>query len=75
MENVQYDNKAEKFDTVVETVVNRIKDRARLGLSKYGTDLDRKDLTVEEWLDHAIEESMDFCLYLTKLKQNFKNKL
>ena len=37
--------------------------------------LDRKDLTTEQWLDHATEEAIDFALYLTKLKQNFKNKL
>jgi hypothetical protein len=31
--------------------------------------MDRDDLSVTEWIDHAIEEQMDNILYLTKLKK------
>jgi hypothetical protein len=31
--------------------------------------MDRNDLTVKEWLQHAQEEAMDFVVYLEKLKQ------
>ena len=62
----------ENYDSVVTEVINRYKDRAKLGLNKYGTTLDRDDLTTEQWLEHAIEEALDLSLYLTKLKQNFK---
>lgn len=75
MEKIIYDNKAEKFDTIVNSVVNRIKDRAVTGKAKYGTDLDRNDLTTEMWLDHAIEEALDFSLYLTKIKEEIKRSI
>ena len=65
----------ENYDSVVTEVINRYKDRAKLGLNKYGTTLDRDDLTTEQWLEHAIEEALDMSLYLTKLKQNFKKSI
>lgn len=64
-----------QYDTVVENVINRLKDRARIGYEKYGTDLDRNDLITEQWIDHAIEEALDFSLYLTKLKNQLKKSL
>ncbi len=66
---------SENYDSVVTEVINRYKDRAKLGLNKYGTTLDRDDLTTEQWLEHAIEEALDLSLYLTKLKQNFKKSI
>ena len=75
MEKIILENKEHKFDSVVESVVNRLRDRAKAGFEKYGTDLDRKDLSDEEWINHAIEESLDFSLYLTKLKQNIKKSI
>ena len=65
----------ENYDSVVTEIINRYKDRAKLGLNKYGTTLDRDDLTTEQWLEHAIEEALDLSLYLTKLKQNFKKSI
>lgn len=65
----------ENYDSVVTEILNRYKDRAKLGLNKYGTTLDRDDLTTEQWLEHAIEEALDLSLYLTKLKQNFKKSI
>jgi len=64
-----------EYDSVVESVINRLKDRARLGFEKYGTDLDRNDLITEQWIEHAIEEALDFSLYLTKLKNQLKKSL
>jgi hypothetical protein len=64
-----------EYDSVVENVINRLKDRARIGFEKYGTDLDRNDLITEQWIEHAIEEALDFSLYLTKLKQQIKKSL
>jgi len=57
------------FDSVVTAVINGFKNRARFGKAKYGTDLDRKDLKVGDWIQHAQEELMDGILYLEKLKQ------
>jgi hypothetical protein len=64
-----------EYDSVVENVINRLKDRARVGFEKYGTDLDRNDLITEQWIEHAIEEALDFSLYLTKLKEQMKKSL
>lgn len=64
-----------EYDSVVENVINRLKDRAKIGFDKYGTDLDRNDLLTEQWIEHAIEEALDFSLYLTKLKEQLKKSL
>ena len=69
------EDKEDNYDSIVTEVINRYKDRANIGMIKYGTNLDRVDLTTEQWLDHAIEEALDLSLYLTKLKQNFKKSI
>ena len=46
--------------------------RAEFGKTKYGTDLDREDLTVDQWLEHAQQEAMDFILYITKVRKILK---
>jgi hypothetical protein len=38
-----------KLDSVVQTIVDKFIDRAKKGKSKYGVDLDRKDLSILEW--------------------------
>jgi hypothetical protein len=58
-----------KYDTVVTAVISKFMDRAKFGKQKYGTDLDRTDLKVPDWIKHAQEELMDGILYLEKLKQ------
>lgn len=58
-----------RYDSVVSSVILKFQRRAEIGKLKYGTDLDRKDLSVLEWIQHAQEEHMDAILYLEKLKQ------
>ena len=60
-------------DSIVQSVVEKFVDRAEMGFKKYNNTLDRRDLTTEEWINHALEEHMDAILYLTKLKQTLKN--
>lgn len=57
------------LDSVVQSVLHKFTDRAKFGKTKYGTDLDRKDLSTMQWIEHAQEELMDGILYLEKLKQ------
>jgi hypothetical protein len=64
-----------EYDSVVQNVINRLQDRAKIGFEKYGTNLDRNDLITEQWIEHAIEEALDFSLYLTKLKNQLKKSL
>ena len=59
--------------SIASSIIKQIKERADVGLNKYGVTLDRDDLTQEEWIQHAIEEALDFAGYLTKLKQIIKN--
>lgn len=62
------------LDSVVTSVVNQFIHRAQFGKQKYGTDLDRKDLTTLDWIEHAKQELMDGILYLEKLKQELSVK-
>jgi len=62
-------------DSCVKTVIEKFISRADFGKKKYGTDLDRTDLEVIDWINHAQEEHMDAILYLEKLKKEItKNK-
>jgi len=56
-------------DSVVRAVIDKFVARASFGKKKYGTDLDRTDLGVLDWIQHAQEEHMDAILYLEKLKR------
>ena len=58
-----------KKDSIVESVVNKYKQRSEVGIKKYGVTLDRKDLNLSDWLTHLQEELMDATLYIEKLKQ------
>lgn len=59
-------------DTVVNDIVQKFLSRSKLGREKYGTTLDRNDLTTLDWINHAQEELMDGILYLERLKRDFK---
>ncbi len=61
---VSIDNK----DSVVYRIAQLLKTRSETGIRKYGTTLDRTDLSIKQWIDHAIEEALDHALYLQKLK-------
>jgi hypothetical protein len=56
------------MDSIVTAVIEKFKARSEMGKAKYGTDLDRTDLSVLDWIKHAQEEHMDAILYLEKLK-------
>ena len=55
-------------DTILESVLTKFRLRSEAGQRKYNTTLDRKDLTLIQWINHAQEEAMDLCLYLEKIK-------
>jgi len=56
-------------DSIVESVVRQFHDRAAKGEAKYGTTMDRNDLTPMQWIQHLQEELMDAVVYLEKVKQ------
>ena len=55
-------------DKIVESVVNSFLTRSAIGIEKYGTTLNRTDLSSLDWINHAQEEAMDLILYLEKIK-------
>ena len=59
-------------DSIVNSVINAFIGRSNIGLQKYGTTLDRDDLSVLDWIQHAQEEHMDAILYLEKLKTKLR---
>jgi hypothetical protein len=65
------------MDSIVSSIIKQFEERSAAGKVKYGTDLDRTDLTLLEWIEHAKQEHMDAILYLEKIKQQFllENKL
>ena len=58
-----------KTDSIVDSVIDNFIERATVGKAKYGTNMDRTDLSLEEWIEHALQEHMDAILYLTKIKK------
>jgi len=65
------DKKQFELDSIVTTIIDQFKIRSAKGKAKYGVDLDRKDLSLIEWIEHAKQEHMDAILYLEKIKQEF----
>ena len=63
---------AEIKDTVVEEVVRKYQERSAVGILKYGTTLDRTDLSLDNWLQHVQEELMDATLYIERLRREVK---
>lgn len=53
-------------DRIVEAVRADLLRRSQLGIQKYGTTLERDDLTLKQWLQHAYEECLDQALYLKR---------
>jgi hypothetical protein len=78
MEDKKYsyyeDHKGElhKIDSIVTSIVDKFHQRAVLGKVKYKVTMDRDDLSLLEWINHAQEEHMDAIVYLEKLKQKLK---
>jgi|688.fasta_scaffold1189810_2 hypothetical protein len=61
----------DSVDSVVFSIISQFVNRAKFGKAKYGTDLDRTDLSILDWIQHAKEEHMDAILYLEKIKNEY----
>lgn len=73
-ENRKENRKEYTKDSIVNSVISEFVKRSNVGLEKYGTTLDREDLKLNDWIQHAQEELMDGILYLEKLKKISKEK-
>jgi hypothetical protein len=55
--------------------------RQQLGIAKYGTTVSDNPLELKEWLQHALEENYDYCIYIKRaiqeidrIEQGWRNK-
>jgi hypothetical protein len=55
-----------KVDQVVDQVRADLLRRSQHGIEKYGVTLDRTDLNLRDWLQHAYEEALDLANYLKR---------
>ena len=56
-----------KMSSIEEKVIAEIRQRAEKGEAKYGTTMDRDDLSLKEWMQHLKEELMDGVIYTQKI--------
>tara|TARA_R100001463_G_scaffold35356_1_gene77042 strand:+ start:3420 stop:3602 length:183 start_codon:yes stop_codon:yes gene_type:complete len=54
---------------IEDAVVKMIQERAMTGETKYGTTMERGDLSLQEWLTHMQEELLDAAIYVQKIKE------
>ena len=62
-------------DAITEAVVVQLRTRAKKGKLKYGTTMERDDLSPLQWLQHLQEELMDAVVYIEKLKGEIGEKI
>lgn len=55
-----------KRDAVVDAVREDLLRRSQFGIAKYGVTLERTDLNLRDWLQHAYEECLDQANYLKR---------
>ena len=66
---------SEMSDKIVESVIDQFRTRAEAGKRKYGTTMERDDLSPLQWLQHLQEELMDAAVYVEKLKGEIGEKI
>jgi hypothetical protein len=57
-------------DRIVESVIDQFRTRAEAGKRKYGTTMERDDLTLPSGFSTLQEELMDAVVYIEKIKQS-----
>ena len=62
------------MDSIVQSVIEQFKTRSKMGEKKYGVNMDRGDLSHQEWITHMKEELMDAIIYLEKIEKLYGQK-
>ena len=52
-----------------QQLIDMLVSRDAVGRAKYGTSLDRTDLSADEWAQHMLEELLDAAGYLARLRE------
>lgn len=61
------------MSVILDLVKADLDAREARGLEKYGVTVDRTDLSLLDWLQHAYEEKMDSVVYLKKAIMTLRN--
>ena len=61
--NITHDFNNCQSDIYKEVITDLIS-REKIGRAKYGTTVDKANLSEKEWMQHAYEEALDFAIYL-----------
>lgn len=56
-------NNAVEVSATTQKLIDMLIERDQAGRAKYGTTLDRTDLTLDQWLQHQVEELLDGAGY------------
>lgn len=56
------------MSNLLNQLISEFQSREERGFKKYGTTMDRTDLSFDEWLQHFKEELMDGLVYLQKIQ-------
>ena len=62
-------------DKVVLAVMADLNRRSEVGIKKYNTTLERTDLELRDWLQHAYEECLDQANYLKRSIMELDGKI
>ena len=52
---------------IYKEVITDLISREKMGRAKYGTTVDKANLSEREWMQHAYEEALDFAIYLKRM--------
>jgi len=63
-----------KEDPVVQNVIDKYKQRSRVGFTKYGVSMAENRLTLKLWLVSLQEELMDATNYIERVLQELETK-
>ncbi len=59
---------------IEQKVIDKIIERQKKGMNKYGISVKDNELSTKEWLNHLQEELLDGAIYIEKIKDILDNK-
>lgn len=62
-------------DKVIDAVCQDLQHRSEVGVRKYGVTLERRDLSLVDWLQHTYEETLDSANYLKRAIMEIRGEL
>lgn len=60
---------------IEEQVIEKMLNRAEVGLNKYGVSMERDDLSFLDWMVHWQEENMDASIYAQRIINELETSL